>query len=256
MALRFASLGSGSKGNATVVEGGGTRVLIDCGFGLRETAARLARLDLLPQQIDAILVTHEHGDHAGGVAPLARRWNIPVHLTHGTARSHRAFAGMALHCFDADVDFEIGALRIRAFSVPHDAAQPCQYRVECCGVGLGVVSDLGHVSANVVHALQGVDALALECNHDPQLLAAGPYPPSLKARVGGDWGHLANAQAAQLLARLDLTRLQHLWLTHLSEVNNSPAHALDAVAPALADHALQAHCANQSQGFDWCEVVA
>lgn len=239
-----------------MVEAGGTRVLIDCGFGLRETAARLARLDLMPQQIDAILVTHEHGDHAGGVAPLARRWQIPVYLTHGTARAHKAFAAMSLNCFDADAEFEIGALQIRAFSVPHDAAQPCQYRLTDGGRALGVVSDLGHISANVVRALQGVDALALECNHDPRLLAAGPYPPSLKARVGGDWGHLANAQAAQLLAQLELSRLQHLWLTHLSEVNNSPAHALDAVAPVLDGLAVQPRCASQSEGFGWCEVVA
>ena len=255
MTFRFASLGSGSKGNGTLVEAGGVRVLVDCGFGLKDTQARLARLGLEAGQLDAILVTHEHSDHAGGVARLARRFNLPVYGTHGTVRRMKNPENLTIRSFDAEACFEIGSVRVTAFSVPHDAVQPCQFRFDWGGRSLGVLSDLGHVTPHVTDALRGLDALMLEFNHDPQMLRDGPYPPALRARVAGDWGHLSNAQAAALLGQLPHPRLQHLWLTHLSETNNTPAHALMSIEDALgAPHRL-ARCATQLAGFGWCEVV-
>lgn len=254
--LRFASLGSGSKGNATVVEGGGSRVLIDCGFTLGEAETRLDRLGLEPGQLDAILVTHEHGDHLGGVGRLARRHALPVYLTHGTARRWRDAPDTGVHRFDPEDAFRVGALEVQPFAVPHDAAQPCQYLIRHQRLTLGVLSDLGHVTPHVQRALMSCDALLLESNHDPELLAAGPYPPSLKQRVGGAYGHLSNAQAGALLRQLPVARLQHLWLTHLSEVNNRPELALGTVCTALDRELEGVRCADQLEGFGWCEVLA
>lgn len=255
MTFRFASLGSGSKGNGTLVEAGGVRVLIDCGFGLKDAQARLARLGLDAAELDAVLVTHEHSDHAGGVARLARRFNLPVYGTHGTVRRMKNPENLRIRSFDADACFEIGGLRVTAFSVPHDAVQPCQFRFDFGSRSLAVLSDLGHVTPHVTASLRDVDALMLEFNHDPQMLIDGPYPPALRARVAGDWGHLSNQQAADLLARLPHQRLQHLWLTHLSETNNTPDHALAAIEQCLGVPHTQARCATQTDGFSWCEVV-
>lgn len=253
--MRFASLGSGSKGNGTLVTAAGTRVLIDCGFTLKETEQRLHRLGLEAGQLDAILVTHEHGDHLGGVGRLARRHGVPVYLTHGTARVWQDAGGLEVRRFDPDHAFDIGALRIEPFAVPHDAAQPCQFRLSHADHQLGVVSDLGHVTPHVVAHLQACDALLLECNHDVAMLADGPYPFSLKRRVGGHFGHLSNAQAAELLRQLDRQRLQHLILTHLSEVNNTPALARGAVLEVLEDDPAWCRCADQSDGMGWCELA-
>lgn len=253
--MRFASLGSGSKGNATVVEAGGSRVLIDCGFNLREVEARLHRLGLEAGQLDAILVTHEHGDHLGGVSRLARRHGIPVWLTHGTARVWDDPVTVEMHRFDPDQGFRIGALDILPFAVPHDAAQPCQYVLRHNGHRLGVVSDLGHVTPHVRQSLADCDALLLECNHDVNLLAQGPYPPSLKRRVGGDYGHLSNRQAATLLQGYALERLQHLILTHLSETNNRPDLALNAIFEVVEGELAVCRCADQADGVAWCELT-
>ncbi|HEX4896654.1 MAG TPA: MBL fold metallo-hydrolase [Solimonas sp.] len=253
--MRFAMLGSGSKGNATLIEYAGTRVLVDCGFPTREAEARLARLGVAPDSIDAILVTHEHADHLGGVGRYARRHGTTVWITQGT---HRAWADPevpAVRIFSPHQDFTIGDLCIRPYPVPHDAREPCQYVIAAGGRRLGILSDAGHVTAHMRATLSGCDALLLECNHDPALLAAGPYPASLKERVGGNRGHLANAQAAELLRGIDCSRLQHLVLTHLSEVNNRPDLARAAVtgaitAPSGAD-ADWIVCADQGQGLDW-----
>lgn len=253
--MRFAMLGSGSKGNGTVVEAGGTRVLIDCGFTLAETEQRLQRLALEPGALDAILVTHEHGDHLSGVARLARRYRIPVWMTHGTYAVWKD--RKVPHClrFSPHQSFRIGALEIQPIPVPHDAREPCQYRLGSAGQQLGVLSDLGHITPHVREMLADCDALLLECNHDPQMLQDGPYPDSLKRRVGGAVGHLSNQQAAQLLTPAAVDRLQHLVLTHLSESNNTPALALAAVRQALQAELPGLVCASQGEGLDWRELV-
>jgi len=253
--MRFAMLGSGSKGNATLVESGGTRVLIDCGFTLAETESRLARLGIEAASLDAILVTHEHGDHLSGVGRLARKHRVPVWMTHGTYAVWKD--AQVPHClrFSPHQPFRIGALEVQPYPVPHDAREPCQYRIGAAGLSLGILSDLGHVTAHVREVLRDCDALLLECNHDPEMLRDGPYPDALKRRVGGDQGHLSNQQAAQLLGPAARDRLQHLVLTHLSEANNTPALARAAVVAALGREVPWLTCADQADGLAWRELV-
>jgi phosphoribosyl 1,2-cyclic phosphodiesterase len=253
--MRFASLGSGSRGNATLIEAGGTRLLIDCGFTLAEARTRLERLGVAPESLSGILVTHEHGDHLGGVARLARLCGTTVYLTAGTLAAWNDARVPAIQRISPHDRFSIGAIDVLPFPVPHDAREPCQFRLEHGGLRLGVLSDAGHVTAHMRDMLSGMDALMLECNHDPQLLARGPYPPSLKLRVGGSWGHLANAQSADLLRGIDTTRLQHLVLTHLSETNNAPQLARDAACAALQRDEDWIVCADQAQGSGWREIA-
>lgn len=252
MSLRFAMLGSGSRGNGTLVEAGGTRVLVDCGFALRDTEARLERLGVEAAALDAILVTHEHGDHLGGVARLARRYGIPVWMTYGTYAAWNDPVVPVVHQMNPHQGFMIGALEVLPYPVPHDAREPCQYVFRHAGRRLGVLSDAGHVTAHMRQMLGGCDALLLECNHDRAMLSGGPYPDSLKRRVGGIRGHLANEQSGELLRGIDRSRLQHLVLTHLSETNNTPARALQAVEQAFEEPVpAWVVCAQQEQGLDW-----
>lgn len=237
--MRFCSLGSGSRGNATLLEAGGRRLLIDCGFSLRELERRLAQTGLAAQQIDAVLITHEHADHIKGVAALARRHGVPLWTTAGTWRASRIDDLPEVHFFNSHgPGFAIGEIRVRPFAVPHDATEPVQYVIEHEGRRFGVLTDTGAPTPHIRDRLRGLDALLLECNHDPVMLANGPYPPSLQARVGGALGHLSNDQAAALLGRLDHERLRHLVAGHLSEKNNRPELARSAllgVCDSLAD---------------------
>lgn len=256
--MRFASLGSGSKGNATLIEAGHTRILLDCGFGVRETERRLARLNVSPVELSAIVVTHEHSDHIQGVGALARRHGLPVHVTFGTRRAvstgRHSLDGAVCHEVRAERRFAVGELEVEPVPVPHDAHEPCQYIFRASNQVLGVLTDLGMLTPHVVRSFGECDALILECNHDPELLAAGPYPPGLKRRVGGELGHLNNAQAADLVRRINQDRLRHLVLCHLSEQNNTPAHALRAVHAAMPAGHERVRVACQSAGFDWLEV--
>ena len=255
--MRFVSLGSGSKGNATLIESDETLVLVDCGFSVRETLARMTARALDPAQLSAIFVTHEHGDHVRGVLPLARRLGVPVYLSHGTARAlaqrgERYDArGVALHEVRPGRAVTVGALTVMPVPVPHDAQEPCQYVLADQRHRLGVLTDLGMITTHVIEAYADCDALVLECNHDIDMLATGPYPLSLKRRVGGQWGHLNNRQAASLVEELEQSRLQHLVLSHLSEENNTPDHALTAVTAAGFDDVRRLRVADQASGFPW-----
>ncbi len=251
--MRFASLGSGSRGNATLVAWPGGSLLIDCGFSVRETEARLARLGHAPQELCAILVTHEHSDHIKGVAALARRYGLPVYMTPGTLASRNLGDLPQLHLIQHCAAFDLHGLSIQPVAVPHDAREPVQYLLGYGGRRLGVLTDLGSITPHVEAAYQDCDALILEANHDTGMLASGPYPYSLKQRVGGPWGHLSNQQAAGLLQRLDRARLQHLVVAHISQQNNSPAIVQAALAPAVTGIA-QVRYACQEQGFEWLHI--
>jgi phosphoribosyl 1,2-cyclic phosphodiesterase len=251
--IRFASLGSGSKGNATLVAAGDTLVMIDCGFSVRETGRRLARLGLAPEQLDAILVTHEHSDHISGVSGLSRRYDIPVYLTHGTARTGRCDNSYELRSFDCGDNFELGDFRVMAVPVPHDAAEPCQYRLEAGNSALGVLTDLGSITPHVVEHFARCDGLLLEFNHDAPMLMAGSYPPALKRRVAGDWGHLNNGQSLELLRSVELERLRHLVVAHVSENNNSRELVQDALLTVMNGLDTVVF-ADQSLGFDWLHL--
>lgn len=264
--MKFASLGSGSEGNALLIVAGTTRVLMDCGFGLKDTLSRLARLGVSAEQLSGIVVTHEHGDHSGGVARLARKFNLPVWLTHGTLRSTenicpgtrqpKTFAGIAhLHEFDPHQAFAIGEIEIIPYPVPHDAAEPVQFVFNDGMRRLGVLTDTGCSTAYIEQTLSGCDALVLECNHDSGMLRDGDYPYHLKQRVGGRFGHLNNQDAAGILSRLDASRLQHLVAAHLSRKNNTAALAVQALSGALNCEASWVGVATQAEGFAWREII-
>ncbi len=252
--IRFAYLGSGSRGNAAVIRAGDTCVLLDCGLRLDDVDTRLARLGLSADDLTAILVTHEHGDHIGGVARLSRRNRIPVWLTYGTRSVWKTAPAERLNTLSPHRAFTLGDLQIEPYPVPHDAREPCQYVFSDGTHRVGVLTDAGSVTPHMRATLDRCDALLLEFNHDRDMLLRGPYPESLKRRVASNLGHLSNAQAAELLRAIDCTRLQHLVLTHISETNNTPDHALTAAAGALGHAPAWLTCAHQDDGLDWRTV--
>lgn len=228
--LRFASLGSGSRGNATLVQSNKTLLLVDCGFTLRETEQRLQQCGVSARHIDAVLVTHEHGDHMRGVGPLARRYDLPVLMTHGTFRTTDYGKLSRLRFFGThDQTFTVGDIEVTPVAVPHDAREPSQFVFRHANQALGLLTDLGCITPHLIECYAELDALLLECNHDVRMLARGPYPLSLQKRVGGNYGHLNNAQAAELLSQINYSRLQHLVAGHLSEKNNTPELAQEAL---------------------------
>jgi phosphoribosyl 1,2-cyclic phosphodiesterase len=253
--IRFASLGSGSKGNATLIQANTTCVMLDCGFYLRDVESRLERLAIEPASLSGIVVSHEHNDHIGGVARFARKHGVPVWMTPGTFAAWDDPFVPNVHRFNPHDPFRIGDIEVQPFPVPHDAREPCHYVFAGGDRRLGVVSDAGFFTPHMRGHLSGCDALMLEFNHDVRMLLTGPYSPSLKSRVGGPMGHLSNAQSADLLRQIDCTRLQHLVLTHLSEINNTPQLARLAACEALARDEAWLVCADQADGLAWREIA-
>jgi phosphoribosyl 1,2-cyclic phosphodiesterase len=253
--LRFASLGSGSRGNATLIEAGQTRILLDCGFSETETRKRLGRFGLSPVDLQAIVVTHEHSDHINGVGALARKHQLPVYLTHGTAAADKTGALPERHLFHGHDTFAIGDLELQPFPVPHDAREPVQFVFSDGNRRLGVLTDTGSCTQHILEMLSGCEALMLECNHDVDMLAEGPYPASLRERVGGRYGHLSNAQACDIIAELDTSRLQHIVAAHISDKNNTPYMACSALAEGLACDDDDIQVAEQVAGLDWRELA-
>ena len=253
--LRFAFLGSGSRGNGLLVQAGQTCVLVDCGFSANEAERRLQRLGCDPAALSAIVVTHEHGDHIGGVARLARRHQLTVWMTMGTRASGRCKGCSTVGTFSAHEPFVIGDLEIQPYPVPHDAREPSQFVFSDGQRRLGLLTDAGGITPHIEACLNGVDALLLECNHDAGMLATGRYSPQLKRRVGGRFGHLSNDQAADLLGRMDHSRLQHLVAAHLSQENNTPELAAAALADAIGCAPGWITIADQELGLDWRELA-
>jgi phosphoribosyl 1,2-cyclic phosphodiesterase len=257
--LRFRSLGSGSSGNATLVEassGGRTsRLLIDCGFALRHLDARLARCGLAAGDIDAIFITHEHGDHIGCAHALSKRERIPVWMSEGTwlASGARDYQGR-LNLARDGLNIEIGDLQVQPFTVPHDAREPLQLRCTDGARGLGILTDLGHATPHVLGRLRGLDALLLEFNHDADMLAASAYPYVLKRRVGGDYGHLSNTAAAAIAAAVVHSGLRHVVGAHLSQQNNRPEIVRRVMAQALGANEDDMLTASAAEGSPWLDV--
>lgn len=230
-------------------------MLLDCGFSVGETVSRLSRLRLSAQDLDAVVVTHEHEDHVGGVARLARRFCLPVWLTSGTlAGLESLFAGVRTRRIESYSAFEVGDIEVQPFPVPHDAREPAQFVFGCGRQRLGVLTDAGESTRHMVRMLSGCDALVLECNHDPDMLRQSNYPQSVKDRIAGRSGHLDNAAAAQLLAKLDRSRLQKVVAAHLSLQNNRPALARAAIAAVLGEEPGRIQVAEQEKGFDWIVI--
>lgn len=252
--MQFASLGSGSRGNATLIRYHSTTLLVDCGFSLKETEQRLARVGLLAEQIDGIFVTHEHGDHIRGVGAFARRHKTPVWMTHGTERS--AEMGTIPNGFELIIGeaVQVGEIEVLPYSVPHDAAEPCQFLFSNGKHKLGLLTDAGMITPHIIQTLSGIDAILLECNHDIDMLLDGEYPPYLKERVASDYGHLNNHQAADLLVKMDTTRLEKIVVLHISDKNNDPILARQALAEAVDWDSDDICVAHQSDGLDWMSL--
>jgi len=260
--FRFASIGSGSKGNCLVAEAGSgsgaSRVLLDCGLSPRETERRLARIGLAPADISAILVTHEHDDHAGQAYPFAAQHRLPVWLTYGTqaalAEAGKLPGEVQTRSIEGRSEFAIGALQVQPYTVPHDAREPVQFVLSDGTARLGVLTDIGTSTAHVEATLSGCDALVLECNHDADMIWGGDYPKWLKERITGPFGHLSNRQAEQMLGALDRSRLKHVIAAHLSQHNNRPELAREALARALGCAPDLVGVATQEDGFGWREL--
>ncbi|HUF72042.1 MAG TPA: MBL fold metallo-hydrolase [Gammaproteobacteria bacterium] len=252
MTLRFCALASGSRGNALLVEHDDTLIMIDCGLPLKVLGDRLAAAGRRFEDIDALLVTHEHGDHSRGIRPLVRRHGIPVWASPGTARSVDAIADFErLRC---DRPLSIGSIEVQPFAVPHDAREPCQFVFRAQRRRLGLLTDTGHATPVIHRALASCDALAIEFNHDVGMLENGSYPESVKARVGSRFGHLSNDQAADFIDDVGHSALQWVMALHLSERNNTPGHVRSAVA-RVADHrCFDLHLASQDAASLWLEV--
>jgi phosphoribosyl 1,2-cyclic phosphodiesterase len=257
VSLKFASLGSGSEGNALIVQCESTAVMLDCGFGLRELARRSERIGFDLANLDAIIVTHEHGDHVGGAPRLARNLGIPVWMTFGTISATQSmWDGVELRGFDSHDAFAIDAIECLPFPVPHDAREPAQMVFSDGDVRLGVLTDVGESTPHIEASLAECDALFLEANHCETMLANSPYPPSLKARIAGRFGHLSNRVSAELLARLAHPKLKRVVAAHLSRQNNASSLAIEAFAAACAGGACaQTHVsvATQDEGCEWFE---
>lgn len=248
----LASLGSGSKGNATLLRCENTCVLIDCGYSVLQFEKRLQPLGINASDIDAILVTHEHSDHGAGVDRLARKYDIPVWASVGTARALKI---ERFHPVLGGQEFALGEdLLAHPVTVPHDAAEPVQFvfTQKSSGRRLGVLTDSGHVTPHMIEAYGGLHGLLLEFNYDENMLLNGPYPASLKRRIAGQLGHLSNNQSLEMLLRMDTSRLDCLVAAHISEKNNS-AEIVAGLLQGL-DARYASMLANQQHGFDWIEV--
>ena len=253
MTLQFASLGSGSRGNATLIKSEYALLLVDCGFTIKETERRLQLLGHKVEDITAILVTHEHSDHIKGVGPLARKYNLPIYLSHGTSHFHGLQNSVTMHPINIQKNFTLADIEITPVAVPHDAREPCQFVFRSSKKTFGLLTDLGSITPHVTEQYRQCDALMLECNHCLQMLSMGPYPASLKQRVGGQWGHLNNQQAANLLQQIEVESIQHLVISHISEKNNTEELARRAVAEVYGDKP-SLILAAQNSVLDWLTI--
>ena len=229
-------LGSGSRGNAVVVESNGTRLMVDVGFGPRILQKRLALAGVAPESIEACIITHEHSDHIRGAARAARRWQWPLFCTDGTYLGSRLSAlGTPAARVAAGTTISFTEMDVTTFRTPHDAEESIGVVITArsSGVRAAIATDLGHATSTVRGMLADVDMMVVESNHDEEMLANGPYPVHLQRRISGRSGHLSNGQCAGLVRDVVSTRLRKVILAHLSEENNAPNVAFDTMRPVL-----------------------
>lgn len=256
--LRFSLLGSGSSGNAILMASERTKILIDNGLSFKQLSLRAAAVGLSLEDLAAIVVTHEHGDHVSGIGVLTRKVPVPVYMTRGTFENLSPTLGTLgeVRFFEAGDTLLIGDLTIRSFSVSHDAADPVGFTVSAGGAQFGLATDLGHVSHLVRNRLAGSHALIIESNHCPEMLRKGEYPPKVQQRIRGRQGHLSNEDMCSLLHSLLHDDLQHVVLVHISEKNNSPALVDQRVRGVLKKHPALIFLATQDTPTPLFEVRA
>ena len=256
--LRFRVIGSGSSGNATLVEEDGTRILIDAGLGPRELAERLQSAGVDPASLHGVFLSHEHHDHARGARSFSRKWGVPVCGTEATQWAAGLMDGIARYeVLAVRTPRQVGALTVTGLPVPHDAVAPLAFVVSGGGASLGHATDLGHVSRGLAQTFGTCDAILIESNYDPTMLTEGPYPWSLKERILGPWGHLSNEDVARYLARGLGASCRTVVLAHLSEKNNHPEVARMWAEAALrrggrADVSLEL---TRRDGTGWIDVT-
>ena len=253
--MHFASLGSGSRGNATLMSHANTTLLVDCGFSARETEKRMQQYSLDMSDVTAIVLTHEHGDHINGVRVLAKKYQLPIYATAGTAGCLNSDVMGLVHEFSCHEQFEINDILVEPFPVPHDAREPSQFVFNDGRHRVGLLTDVGSTTPVIEGALSGCHGLLLEANHDMSMLDAGEYPEHLKYRVSGKMGHLNNVQSSSILKNIDTSKLQHLVAMHLSEKNNSPTIVRNLFANVLGCEEAWIGIADQDLGFQWRETV-
>ena len=253
--MRFASLGSGSRGNATLISTTQTTLMVDCGFSVRETCKRLEALDTDPASIDALLVTHEHSDHIKGVAPFARRFGMPVWASRGTAQ----------YFHDDDIDigvinvhqvFQVGDIKVEPVPVPHDAREPCQFVFSANDLNFGLLTDVGSMTRHIIESYMDCDAMLLEFNHDEAMLSGSVYPPSVRKRIAGDLGHLSNSQSCRILSELLPGKVRLVVAGHLSESNNSRGEVRSKIDSVINGHACRFDIAGQHEPSGWYALDA
>jgi len=229
-------LGSGSAGNAVLVESGGTRILIDAGFPVRELAKRLQAIGVSGESIEGAIVTHEHTDHVRGVCAAAKRWKWAVYASSGTIAGYPLLKEICACPFVAGATLELGDISVQTVRTPHDGTEPVAVlaTARSTGVRAGIIYDLGHVPPSYRRTFERLDILVLESNHDEGMLRAGPYPPSVQSRIAGAYGHLSNRRAGMFASDCIHAGLAHLVLAHLSERCNDPTIALASMRSAIA----------------------
>ncbi len=239
--MNVAILGSGSKGNAVVLEADGARILVDAGFPARTLARRLAAADIAPESIEAVVLTHEHGDHVSGACSAARTWGWRVFATAGTIAATPGLPALRPHAIAPGECVVLDSMRLQCVRTPHDASEPIAIVAEAPSTGarVGIAYDLGHVPMGMEQALRHLDALILEANHDDEMLRTGPYPVVVQERIAGSHGHLSNRAAADLARRVAHRGLRHLVLAHLSQNNNTPEVARATVECAVHTTAIR-----------------
>lgn len=248
--MRFACLGSGSKGNATLVQCQQTTVLLDCGFSFRELQKRLSECELSADDLDAVLITHEHSDHSRGIEVLLRQTDVRVFTSRGTARA-LGLDDNVVNYIDPGRHFSIGALSIHPVTVPHDAKEPCQFLFRNTASCLGILTDVGSITPHIQSAYADCDSLLLEFNYDADMLYAGTYPASLKRRIASNIGHLGNHQSIGFLRGLLPGRLRQVVAGHLSESNNTPEQVAREASQLQSLGDFTFHIASQHKASDW-----
>jgi len=236
MSLEVCVLASGSSGNCIYIASEKTRILIDAGLSAKQIAIRLEQIGVVPESINGICVSHEHGDHIGGIRVLQKRHGIPVYANAGTLNGIRRqpkSEEISVKIFQTGAAFDLGDITVEPFSVPHDAYEPVGFRLTCMGVSVGSVTDIGMPTALVREKLKGCLAIVLEANHDEDLLREAPRPWPLKQRIRSRQGHLSNIDAARLISESATDALEHVYLAHLSSDCNTPDTAMRTVASQL-----------------------